>query len=137
MAKICLIKAEILRMHLSFRGLTAQTMTSITNDLHTWYWDLPEAMRIEATSQGGLAVATKRSILHVHLLYLGAMMLMYRTAASQFDRSIATGTPSVASQPRGGGRGAGRGAGAGGAAGAAGGGRRRRRGGGGGGRRGG
>jgi len=85
-------------MHLSFRGLTAQTMTSITNDLHTWYWDLPEAMRIEATSQGGLAVATKRSILHVHLLYLGAMMLMYRTAASQFVRSFATGTPSVASQ---------------------------------------
>ena len=89
MSKICLLKADILRMQLSFRDLTTLAMKSISKDLQTWYKDLPPPMRLDTISKDDrLALETKRTILHVHLLYLGAIMLLYRRIASQYLRFL-------------------------------------------------
>lgn len=90
MARICLLKADILRMHLAFKELTIPAVESIRKDLQTWYQELPEAMRLEASGHDDLPVEIKRSILHLHMLYLGAIMLLYRRVATQFLQGFAT-----------------------------------------------
>jgi len=84
MSKLCLLKADILRMHLAFRDLTTAAMDSISRDLQSWYQDLPQSMHLDMVGREDLALETKRSIFHVHLLYLGAIMLLYRRIASQY-----------------------------------------------------
>ena len=91
MTKICLLKAEILRMHLAFKDLTELAMQSILKNLRMWYKQLPDVMRMDAIGRESLALETRRSILHLHLLYLGAIMLLYRRVVSQFLRSRYTG----------------------------------------------
>ncbi|KAK5995253.1 hypothetical protein PT974_03652 [Cladobotryum mycophilum] len=83
-AKICLLKANILRLHLAVNEITAPALQSVIQDLQTWYAELPEQMRLEGTGRDDLTVETKRSIHHVHLHYLGAMMLLYSRIASQY-----------------------------------------------------
>ncbi|KAH7123287.1 nitrate assimilation regulatory protein nirA [Dactylonectria estremocensis] len=89
MAKICILKADILRMQVAFKELTIPAMQSILKDLQNWHRELPEAMRVEASGNTNHTVETRRSIMHVHLLYLGAIMLLYRRVASQFLQSYA------------------------------------------------
>ncbi|KAH7131133.1 nitrate assimilation regulatory protein nirA [Dactylonectria macrodidyma] len=89
MAKICILKADILRMQVAFKDLTIPAMQSILKDLQNWHRELPEAMRVEASGNADHSVETRRSIMHVHLLYLGAIMLLYRRVASQFLQSYA------------------------------------------------
>ncbi|KAF5132903.1 hypothetical protein E5D57_003525 [Metarhizium anisopliae] len=91
MARICLLKAEILRMHLVFKDLTSLAVETIRGDLQSWYGELPEPMRLGVTAHEDLPVGTKRSILHLHMLYLGAIMLLYRRVATQFLQSYAVG----------------------------------------------
>ncbi|KID66000.1 nitrate assimilation regulatory protein nirA, partial [Metarhizium hybridum] len=91
MARICLLKAEILRMHLVFKDLTSLAVETIRGDLQSWYGELPESMRLGVTAHEDLPVGTKRSILHLHMLYLGAIMLLYRRVATQFLQSYAVG----------------------------------------------
>ncbi|EFY87103.1 putative nitrate assimilation regulatory protein nirA [Metarhizium acridum CQMa 102] len=91
MARICLLKAEILRMHLVFKDLTIPAVETIRGDLQSWYEELPESMRLGAPAHENLPVGTKRSILHLHMLYLGAIMLLYRRVATQFLQSFAVG----------------------------------------------
>jgi len=87
MSKLCLLKADILRMHLAFKDLTTLAIKSISRDLQSWYQNLPSAMRLDYVRREDLALETKWSILHVHLLYLGAIMLLYRRIASQYLRA--------------------------------------------------
>lgn len=94
MARICLLKAEILRMHLVFKSLTEPAMQAIRRDLQDWYEELPESMRIGVTTHESLPVGTRRAIMYLHLLYLGAIMLLYRRVATQFLESFAIGVPS-------------------------------------------
>jgi hypothetical protein len=88
MTKISLLKADILRMHLAFKDLTGQAMESITKSLGDWYDSLPKAMLLVNLGQGDLPDSVRRSIYYVHLLYLGAIMLLYRRVASQFVRTF-------------------------------------------------
>lgn len=100
MARICILKADILRMHLVFKELTVPAIDSIRRDLLVWHQELPEVMRVEASQHDGLQIETRRSILHLHLLYLGAIMLLYRRIATQFLQSYATrATPTLMQLP--------------------------------------
>jgi hypothetical protein len=87
MARICLLKAKMLRLYLSFKELSGSALKSIMRDLQSWQEALPEEMHFEASGQEHLEIETRRSILHVHLLYLGAVMLLYRRVVSQFPLS--------------------------------------------------
>jgi hypothetical protein len=91
MAKICLLKAEILRMHLVFTDITTVAMTAIRMDLQHWYQQLPEEMRLDATGQDDISLESRRTVLHVHLLYLGTVMLLYRRIAAQVLQQYTTG----------------------------------------------
>lgn len=99
MTKICILKADILRMHLTVNDLSAPAMERITRDLGDWYEELPQEMHLESSGREDLAVETKQSIMHVHLLYLGAVMLLYRRIATNFIQSRATGASAAILQP--------------------------------------
>ncbi|RGP80771.1 nitrate assimilation regulatory nira [Fusarium longipes] len=91
MVKICILKANILRMQVAFKELTMSAIQSIRGDLQKWHQELPDAIRIEAISSADLSLEAKRSALHVHLLYFGAVMLLYRRIACQFMQSYNSG----------------------------------------------
>ncbi|OIW30222.1 hypothetical protein CONLIGDRAFT_714604 [Coniochaeta ligniaria NRRL 30616] len=88
MTKISILNAHILRMHLASEDLTALAIESIMADLQDWYRKLPPAMALATLGQSDLPNNVRRSIYYVHLLYLGAIMLVYRRVASQFNRII-------------------------------------------------
>ncbi|KAI7764353.1 hypothetical protein LZL87_013942 [Fusarium oxysporum] len=78
MTKISLLNADVLRMHVSFKELPSQAIASINKDLQDWHNQLPNLYRKD------LSVEVRRTILATHLLFLGAIMLLYRRIASQF-----------------------------------------------------
>ncbi|GAO20109.1 hypothetical protein UVI_02008780 [Ustilaginoidea virens] len=92
MARICILKADILRMHLVFQELSMKSIETIMQDLQRWYEELPDCVRLESSGRDGLQTETKRSIMHLHLLYLGAMMLLYRRVVTQFLQSYLIGS---------------------------------------------
>jgi hypothetical protein len=88
LTKIAILKANILQMDLAFKDLTILAMESILDDLKGWHSQLPQPMRIENLRNEDISAEERRSIHHhVHLLYLGSIMLLYRRIASQFVRS--------------------------------------------------
>ncbi|KAI0099562.1 hypothetical protein F4776DRAFT_649935 [Hypoxylon sp. NC0597] len=91
MAKISILKAQILRMHLAFKDLTLPTIQSIVQELQHWYDGMPPVMHLNSLGQEDIPIELKRSICHVHLLYLGANMLLFRRIASQFVKSSVKG----------------------------------------------
>jgi hypothetical protein len=91
MAKICLLKADILHMNLVFKDVTLPAIESIMDDLQHWYHNLPQEIRLEASTREDLTLETKRTILHVHLLHLGAMMLLHRRVATQLVQAEMAG----------------------------------------------
>ncbi|KAJ9150367.1 Nitrate assimilation regulatory protein nirA [Pleurostoma richardsiae] len=88
MAKIAMLKVNILRMQLSFRDLSVLSTETITKDLQDWYGQLPHEMRLSNLGCEDLPVDLRRSIYFVNLLYLGAIMLLYRRIVYQFVRSF-------------------------------------------------
>ncbi|KAK3938739.1 hypothetical protein QBC46DRAFT_439570 [Diplogelasinospora grovesii] len=88
MTKIVLLKAEILRLQLAFKELTGPAVDSINTDLQEWHDRLPREMRLEHLGRLDLLDEVMLSIFSVHLLYLGAIMLLYRRIASQFVKSF-------------------------------------------------
>ncbi|KAB5575416.1 hypothetical protein GE09DRAFT_592539 [Coniochaeta sp. 2T2.1] len=91
MTKISMLKANILRMHLAFKDLTELAVQAIMTDLQEWYHKLPQEMALSTLGHSDLPDSVRRSIYYVHLLYLGAIMLLYRRVASQYNRSVAEG----------------------------------------------
>ena len=93
MTKISLLKAEMLRMHMAFKELTVLSLESILNDLQRWYEHLPREMLLDRLLSENRITDTevRRSLYHVHLLYLGAIVLLYRRLASQIVRSCGFG----------------------------------------------
>ncbi|OTA67983.1 hypothetical protein K449DRAFT_419666 [Hypoxylon sp. EC38] len=91
MTKISILKAHILRMHLTFKELTLPTIQSIVQELQQWYDGMPPVMHLNSLGQEDISLESKRSIYHVHLLYLGANMLLFRRIASQLVRSSVVG----------------------------------------------
>ncbi|KAK8067302.1 hypothetical protein PG997_014049 [Apiospora hydei] len=88
MAKIALLKAKVMRMHLAFKELTPRSIQSIMDDLQTWYSRLPWQMRLENLMYSEHSASIRRSGFHVHLLYLGGMMLCYRRVAAQITQPM-------------------------------------------------
>lgn len=87
MTKISLLNAEILKLHLAFKDLTSNSLHAIQQTLQDWHSKLPEEMYLSNLSRSDLAANVRRAIFHVHLLYLGAVMLLYRRIASQLIQS--------------------------------------------------
>ena len=87
MTKICLLKADILRLHLSFKNVNMRTVQTVAQDLRGWYQSLSPEMHLQASGREDLTVEMRRAIMHVHLLYLGAIQLLHRRVASQYWRS--------------------------------------------------
>ncbi|KAK3499470.1 uncharacterized protein B0T23DRAFT_17819 [Neurospora hispaniola] len=82
MTKISLLKAEILRMQLEFQDLPR--LTVVANEyLEKWHEKLPIEVQLANLANPGLDDTVRRSIYHVHLLYLGAMQLLYRWIAAR------------------------------------------------------
>jgi hypothetical protein len=86
MAKICLLNANMFRTQLTLKHLTVSAIESILGDLQEWHRALPDAMRLSRVGGDAFPEEAKRSISHVHLLYLGAIMLLYRRIASELAR---------------------------------------------------
>jgi len=82
MTKISLLKAEILRMQLEFQDLPK--LTVVANEyLEKWHEKLPVEVQLANLANLALDDTVRRSIYHVHLLYLGAMQLLYRWIAAR------------------------------------------------------
>ncbi|KAK5656726.1 hypothetical protein OQA88_4274 [Cercophora sp. LCS_1] len=95
MTRISLLKAEILRTHLSLKELTAPALNSALEALEKWHKGLPRAMRLEHLHEKDLEDIVRRSLFHVHLLYLGAHILLYRRIASQLIQKQRPGSTEV------------------------------------------
>ncbi|KAK0635982.1 hypothetical protein B0T17DRAFT_517803 [Bombardia bombarda] len=91
MTKISLLKAEILRMHLAVKELTTSAINTIMDDLQQWHGKLSVKMHLSNLGRDDLPDSIRRSIFHVHLLYLGAIMLLYRRIALHFVQSLQPG----------------------------------------------
>lgn len=51
--------------------------------MHYRYGRMPQQIRLDYEGRDGFTPATKWSIYHVHLLYLGAIILLYRRMSSK------------------------------------------------------
>lgn len=96
MTRISLLNAEILRTHLSLKELTTTALDSALKALQDWHNNLAPPMRLANLAKQDLPDIIRRSLFHVHLLYLGAHILLYRRIASQlvqpFDFDPAEGS---------------------------------------------
>ncbi|KAJ4288290.1 hypothetical protein N0V88_007482 [Collariella sp. IMI 366227] len=90
MTKISLLKAGILRNHLTVQELTALGMDGIIKELQDWHNQLPEPMKLRSLYRDDWGPLVRWSIYHLHLLYSGAFMLVYRRIAAHCVRLIRT-----------------------------------------------
>ncbi|KAK7975388.1 hypothetical protein PG989_013851 [Apiospora arundinis] len=86
LVKISLLKLRIIRMQEAFGEHSVLSVASTRSDLKSWYNNLPPAVSIASISQNGLSMHAKKMIYNLHILYLGAMMLLYRRVASHIVR---------------------------------------------------
>ena len=79
MAKITLIKANLLRTIDSFREISPWTLRTIRQDLTQWYQQLPTWMHLSnLTATQDISETLRRIVYFVHLFYLSAHMLATR-----------------------------------------------------------
>lgn len=79
MIKIAVIKFDMLRMSLSFKGLSAQTIETINKDLQYWHQGLPQEMRLtELENNPQISFELRRTIYYVNFLYFGAQIMLLR-----------------------------------------------------------
>ncbi|KAL2176477.1 uncharacterized protein P884DRAFT_285865 [Thermothelomyces heterothallicus CBS 202.75] len=91
MPKIVLLKAGILRNHLAVPELTALGMDGIIRELQEWHEQLPEPVKLRSLCRTDWPPPVRWSIYHLHLLYHGAFMLVYRRIAAHCVRLRRTG----------------------------------------------
>ncbi|KAK4246717.1 hypothetical protein C7999DRAFT_41873 [Corynascus novoguineensis] len=102
MTKIVLLKAGILRNHLAVPELTALGMDGIIRELQDWHEQLPEPMKLRSLYRTDWPPVVRWSIYHLHLLYHGAFMLVYRRIAAhcvRLQRAGAAATESAFHEP--------------------------------------
>jgi len=87
MTKVTMLAADMIRTHLSKKNLTPAGIESITRDLDLWHNQLPEPMKLNHFT-ADTPFLTKMSLYQVHLLYMGALMLVYRRLSSQFAQRL-------------------------------------------------
>lgn len=94
-AKVSVLSVENLRVHLGFKSISVLSFESAIRDLKSWYANLPAGIHLPNLPGGSNYVASNnsvtfppdvlRSIYHLHLLYLGAVLQTYRRMASQYS----------------------------------------------------
>jgi len=92
MTKISLLKSKILRTHLASERFTVNSLESTLNVLQEWHENLPPEMYLSNLARQDLPDQDRRAIFYAHLLYLGAMILIYRRIASQIYQTARLGT---------------------------------------------
>lgn len=100
MTRISLIKAEILRVHLTRKELSVAAVDAIMQVLQDWHTELPSQMHLSNLGRQDLSDSVRRSIFYAHLLYLGAIILLYRRIASQVADVTVRGVAVVAPTPQ-------------------------------------
>jgi hypothetical protein len=83
MTKICQLNTDILRINLVSETASIPPVDPIMEDLEDWYKELPESMQIGNLVNNSIPSPLRQSIYYVHLLYLGAIMLLYRQIAAR------------------------------------------------------
>jgi hypothetical protein len=83
MVKIALLNANIVRIQGSESDLSAGSFKTTRLDLELWYTHLPKDMHLSRLTREDIPIEARRSTFHVHLLYLGAIILLHRHMASQ------------------------------------------------------
>ncbi|KAH9875665.1 hypothetical protein IAQ61_003129 [Plenodomus lingam] len=81
MSKIGLIAAEIAKTLASPELVTRENIQMLTQKLENWRLDVPPMLQIPALTSNAspdLTVFQRRAILMVHIMYLGALVLLYR-----------------------------------------------------------
>jgi hypothetical protein len=79
MAKITVLKADILRTAATFKVLSASTLVRMKEDLQRWLDGLPKYMRLETLVQNPeISPDQRRVTFYMHLFYLSAIMLKAR-----------------------------------------------------------
>jgi len=87
MTKIALMIADILRMDFTLKQFTPLSVHAIIRDHEEWYRKLPDQISVANICVEELGVSLRRTICHVHLLYLGSVMLLYRRVVSHMVSS--------------------------------------------------
>jgi hypothetical protein len=95
MAKITILKANILRTTACFRTLSSTTLKGMREDLEQWRSSLPDYMRLEALVESPKMSPNQRRVtFYMHLFYLSAIMLKSRALlASQEAELLLPTTP--------------------------------------------
>ena len=99
MTKISLLKAGILRNHLAVPELTTLGMDGIIRELQDWHGQLPEPMKLRSLCRDDWPPLVRWSLYHLHLLYNGAFMLVYRRIAAHCVRLQRTGQDPAGASP--------------------------------------
>lgn len=84
MAKISSLKADMLSTITTCKTLSPRVIAAIRTDLQAWQTGLPQVMSITHLFNADLEKHHKHKIYFVHLLYLGACMLLQRSILSQW-----------------------------------------------------
>ncbi|KAH0332924.1 hypothetical protein KCU81_g10011, partial [Aureobasidium melanogenum] len=89
MVRITVIKFDMLRLSLSFNGLSALMVETITKELNHWHQNLPRDMRLtELANNPEVSFELRRTIYYVNFLYFGArIMLLRRVLQSMHDKN--------------------------------------------------
>jgi hypothetical protein len=90
MAKIAMLKAKIMRIDVAFKELPLPAVSqSAMDDLQLWHSQLPVAARLSSLDRthGTHNDVLRRAVYHVHLLYLGAVVMLHRRIASQYSEA--------------------------------------------------
>lgn len=82
MAKIASLKANILRAVTTFKSLSPGVISSISKDLRGWHENLPPVMCLANIRD--VETSNQHKIYFVHVLYLGALMLLQRCIMSRW-----------------------------------------------------
>lgn len=88
MVKIAVLKQNILRIHASVDVLPISSFDAIGHDLKQWYSSLPIEMHLGnllVLDSSGFTTQVRRVIYFVHLLALGAWILLYRCLIAQIS----------------------------------------------------
>jgi hypothetical protein len=87
MVKIAVLKRNIPHINMAFPHLAANTINTIEKDLDWWYHELPPIMYLSNLTKkddlSSFSAELRRTIYYVHLLYLGALILLDRRIAVQ------------------------------------------------------
>ena len=84
MAKIAVLKADILKTMAASKLVSPTVMSKIRGDLRVWHEQLPQIMHLTNIVDMGAEKQHQHKIYFIHLLYLGALMLLQRCIMSHW-----------------------------------------------------